>query len=778
MTSPRSPIYTGVAHSTLSDQAWFTTNWPGRAGPSEVEVGEIAGDKALRWQHLDAGSFPDQPDEIVVDADVAAEHGIAAGDKVGLRTSGGSPASYTVVGLIEPVKGLTFGPTMFVLDRPSLEWGFNRSAPELLLSARDGVSASDLAADVDSLDLDVHVMTTDEARLTVTSSLTDGVDLIGLMLKAFATVAMFVAALVITNTFAIVVAQRARDLALLRCVGGSRRQVLGSVVAEAALLGLVAAVVGTAFGIGAAALMVVVLNATALPVPMSIVAPTMGEVLVPVLAGLVVTVAAGLGPARRARQVSPLAALRPDLAISVRRPAGWIRVGLGLTLGALGAGALLRGMQTSSLAAGIAGGAVAFLGVLALTPLVVPALIRIVGGLRRLLPARLDGGIPATLAVANAVRNPRRTAATTSALLVGVTLIAMLTVGAASLSASAARTIDANNPVDLMVTGPEGISEAMVSQVSAVDGVESVAVLEGVTARAEGNDIPIAGLETGGAAVIRDAAMRSSVESGVALVPWQYAGLFPTAADGTITVATDDGKVRLRAENAALGGGPVVLPSSAMSELGNPTHAWGMWLRVDDAADPQSVMSAIDDAVASSEGDGSGVEVEGGYVERSSLDRALDIMLMISTGLLGLAVVIALVGVSNTLSLSVLERVRENALLRALGLTRAQQRLMLAGEAALMAAGGVDRGADARDRVRLGRHRHGDRESHREPRVPRDPVAAPCARRRDRDPGWTGRVRAARSPGGPNPAGTRPQLGLATLCSASCRGWERCTNAR
>ena len=96
-------------------------------------------------------------------------------------------------------------------------------------------------------------------------------------------------------------------------------------------------------------------------------------------------------------------------------------------------------------------------------------------------------------------------------------------------------------------------------------------------------------------------------------------------------------------------------------------------------------MCAIDDAIAASAGDDADVDVRGGYVERSGLDRALDIMLMISTGLLGLAVVIALFGVSNTLSLSVVERMRENALLRALGLTRAQQRLMLAGEAALMA---------------------------------------------------------------------------------------------
>ena len=136
------------------------------------------------------------------------------------------------------------------------------------------MSAEDLAAEVEALGLDVHVMTTDEARLTVTSSLTDGVDLIGLMLKAFAAVAMFVAALVITNTFAIVVAQRARIS--LSCDASAARAARCSARSSARRSCSVSSrpIIGTAAGIGAAALLVMVLNATALPVPMSIVAPT------------------------------------------------------------------------------------------------------------------------------------------------------------------------------------------------------------------------------------------------------------------------------------------------------------------------------------------------------------------------------------------------------------------------------------------------------------------------------------------------------------------------
>ena len=492
----------GVGGSTLSDQGWFTTIWPGGEVPSEVQVGEIAGDDALRWQRLDSGRFPGPSDEIVLDADEAAAHGVTAGDAIRLFTTPNGrqiatdqAAVYEVVGLTSPVKGLRFGPTMYLQDRPSLDWGIDRPAPELLLTTRDGVGPDELAAQVRDLGLDVAAITTDEAREEVTSSMTNDVDVIGLMLTAFAAVAMFVAALVIANTFAIVVAQRSRDLALLRCVGGSRRQVLGSVVGEAVVLGLLTAVIGTAAGIGSAALLVSILNATALPVPMSLVAPSPSDVLIPVLVGFVVTVVAGLGPARRARQLSPLAALRPELAVQVRTKAGWLRLVAGSGLAATGTVALLAGMRMSSLRIGMAGGVLAFVGVLVLAPFLVPPLIRLLGATRHTLPRAVNGGVPTTLAVANAVRNPRRTAATTSALLVGVTLIAMLTVGAASLSASATRSIDRSHPVDLMVSTADGLSNETADRLAAVDGVRSAVRLRGTEARVGASTVPVAGLD-------------------------------------------------------------------------------------------------------------------------------------------------------------------------------------------------------------------------------------------------------------------------------------------
>lgn len=674
---------TSVAAATVSDQAWYAATWPGADETSQVEVGEIAGPESLRWQRLHSGRFPEGQNEIVLDADLASEHGLQPGDRVDLA-AGTRPTRFDIVGLTEPVKGVRFGPVMYVQDRPSLGWGIDRAAPELLLGARDGASPDQLAADVRGLGLDVHVMTTDDAREQVTSSMTNDVDLIGLMLTAFAAVAMFVAALVIANTFAIVVAQRSRDLALLRCVGGSRRQVLGSVVGESIVLGLVTAVIGTAVGIGSAALLIVILNETALPVPMSLVRPSTAQVLIPVLAGFVVTVLAGIGPALRARRMSPLAALRPELGVPVRTRAGALRLAIGAALSLIGLSGLFAGMQASSLRIGIAAGAIGFVGVLVLSPFFVPSLIRAVGAVRRLLPHAVGGGVPANLAVANAVRNPRRTAATTSALLVGVTLISMLTVGAASLSASATRAIDRNHPVDLTVSAPNGLSASTIDQVGSVDGVESAVELRGFQAEVSAEPVQVAALHAADLGVIRDAELRATVESGTALVPANRFDLLPSGS-GRLEVHAGGAVVTVPATMTSIDAGPVVIPEADLERLGTDRRAWGLWLRIDDDADPQSVTNAIDDAIASSPEADQGVEVQGGYVERSGLDQALDVMLMISTGLLALAVVIALFGVSNTLSLSVVERIRENALLRALGLTRTQQRLMLAAEAALMA---------------------------------------------------------------------------------------------
>lgn len=675
----------GIGASTVADAAWFSTRWPRSVQPSEVQVGEVATDARLRWQRLESGRFPESADEVVVDGALAEEHGLEVGDVIELRRTDGRSLSGAMVGVTEPIEAGAYAARIFTIDRPVRAWGIDdRMPPELLLTAA-GVDPEELAGTIEALGLPAEVQTTDEARTQVRSSLTDDLDLLGLMLTAYAAVALFVSALVIANTFTIVVAQRSRDLALLRCVGGSRRQLLGSLLAEAVVLGLVTAAVGTAAGIGFAAALVTVLNHTALPFPMALAAPTMAGIVVPFVVGVVLTVVAGLGPAIRSRSISPLAALRADAGPGGRVSVGVARVVLGVLLAVGGLGLLGLGISRSSLVYGIAGGATAFLAVLAWAPVLAPAAVRVIDGVRRIVPRRFRGGVPTELAIANSVRHPRRTASTVSALLVGVTLISMLSVGASSLSASAGSAIDHNNPVDLTVTADDGLDEDLIDAVTSVSGVDAVAPLTGTRLRIGGSDVAVGGISSTELDVVGYLPLRSELAAGRAVVPLERSELLRGRAEGTLRVITDHGVVEVPAVLAPTGPGPVVMPAELVAELsgqGEP-RPWALWLRISSDTDPSSLMGDLRGVVRASEDPSAAVT--GGYVERSVLDRALDVMLLVASGLLGLAVVIALVGVGNTLSLSVLERAREHALLRALGLTRGQQRLMLAAEAAVVA---------------------------------------------------------------------------------------------
>ena len=262
----------------------------------------------------------------------------------------------------------------------------------------------------------------------------DALDTITNFLLGFAGVALFVGALVIANTFSILVAQRSRQLALLRCVGATRSQVFRTVIGEALLMGIVGGVVGVLGGGVFAFVLVQIGKGFKLGLDEFAITPT--GILVPLAIAIAITLFAAFRPALRATRVSPLAALQPQLVpIAGRRASLPVLIG-GAVLFAAGLAGLLYGAikpgyteatATTFVIVGIVGGVLNVVGVLMLGTVIVPALSRLVG----VIPARL-GGVPGQLAVENSRRNPSRATATASALLIGVTLITMATVGAAS----------------------------------------------------------------------------------------------------------------------------------------------------------------------------------------------------------------------------------------------------------------------------------------------------------------------------------------------------------
>ncbi|SDQ40822.1 FtsX-like permease family protein [Quadrisphaera sp. DSM 44207] len=684
---------------------------------------------ALRTSEVLEGALPEGPGGLALGADVAERLGAGVGDDVLVRTFDVDPAGGAVVHRDEPavVTGL-----LAVPGGPASGLAPALAAPEQVLAwagdatgeagapyeavhavAAEGTSPEELRAQVaGALEGRGAVARTaeEQARVAV-DSLTSGTDVLTGAVLAFAVLALFVAGLVITNTLAVLVAQRTRQLALLRCVGATRRQVRAGVLAEALATGLLASSAGVAVGTGLAAAAAAVLSRaqSSVPVPGSV-EVTATSVAVPVALGVLATLLAALAPARAATAVAPLAALRPPQAPDLRTRASRWRAASAALLVASGAALLGGGLALSPGGSGaglllaLGGGMLSFTGVLLGAVLVVP---RAVGALGRL--AALVGGGPARVAAANAVRDPRRTATTTSALLIGVTLVSCMAVGAASTQATLDEALDEQWPVDVSVSSaaapPTALEAALVRAVGAVDGVERAVglaearadvVLPG-GAGAEAADLPVRGVDPAAArAVVASPAALAPLADGVVVVPEALAADLGITSGQDLAISTAQGAgaaagtapgTVLRAQVTPLPGDGLVATAADLAALDPQAPTTRLWLRLDADADAVRVVDAVQDAV--SRAPDAAVLVEGSAAERAGFEQVIDTMLLVVVALLAVAVLIALIGVANTLSLSVLERTRESALLRALGLTRRQLRGMLALEGALVAGVGA-----------------------------------------------------------------------------------------
>lgn len=526
------------------------------------------------------------------------------------------------------------------------------------------------------------VLTASEASDQRVREFTRGSEQLAAMLLAFGAVAVIVAGLVVANTFAILVAQRTRQLALLRTVGATQGQVFRTVLAEAAVLGLVSALVG--LGLGAAAVAGIAPLSQGNPVlAIDGLAIAPRDIVLPLVVGVALAVGAALIPARQATRVPPLAAMRPQVATAVDprvrqgRPVVALVVTLsGFVILVAGAVALPLANVAASLSVlvGIAGGLLSVAGVLALGRRIVPVLARLLGaGLRR------AGGLPAELAADNAVRNPGRAAATTGALLVGVTLVTMMTVGAATGQASIEADLARHYPMDVEVTSWELLSDAQVELAATLPDVAASTVLLSSSATTEdGQWVPLRGMEPDSAGVLRAPIDLGQLTDGVLLV-----GPEMKLPDGVpITLTGAERQVTLTvAVNPRADGLNAVTPAT-MAQL-DPHPMRSLGVRLVDGVDPVGAVARVGAALGEV---GPGVDVNSVAERRVQVQQMIDTVLLVVLGLLAVAVVIAVVGIGNTLALSVHERRQESGLLRAMGLTRGQLRASLGWEAVLLAA--------------------------------------------------------------------------------------------
>lgn len=686
---------------------------------------------------LVSGSLPTSPGDLVLYEAVAGRLGVDVGSPVRVLITS-LPTDDAPVPVREDVAGLVVGlvagevnpvtDTADVLAGGDDVLAWSRLPTEglyssLLVVAAPGTSPEQLREEVETAlqphaagGLELTVRTADdEASLTV-DALAGGDDVLTSIGLAFGALALFVAGLVIANTFSVLVAQRTRQLALLRCVGATRVQVLGSVLLEASVLGLVASAVGVAAGTGLLAAATAVLRSIdVLEVGPVVLVPTAQSVLLPVLLGTVVTLVAAVVPAREATRVGPLAAMRPAVAPAFDTSRTRVALAMGMFVGgtALVAGGVwLAGTGADGgLLLAVPGAALSFAGVLVGAVLVVPVVIGVVG---RAVAAATGSGVT-RLAAVNAVRDPRRTASTASSLLIGVTLVTTVLVGAATTSASITTALDRASPLDVVVgrspqpPQPHGLDggnsgagsgvrapalpPGLVAGVAGVDGVTAAVGVRSVSTIVGAADVTVVGVDAAQArSVVADPVVLAPLRPGAAVVSAAVAQDLDLQ-DGAELVLSAGGPSRsLRVVVTGFDHNAVLVSGTDLDAIAPGAPFTQVWAALEGGADPVLISTEVTDLVdASTEGtelEGA-VPVMGEAIERAGRQQIIDTLLLVVLALLGIAVVTAVVGVTNTLSLSVLERSRESAVLRVLGLTRAQLHSMLAVEGVLLASSAV-----------------------------------------------------------------------------------------
>jgi len=668
----------------------------GSSGPPRFGAGWVTQPGSLI--ELRAGRPPAADDEIVIDAGLARTSGYGIGDRVDVITL--QPRqTFTVVGIVGYQGGRdSLGGETTVIFTTARAQELMLGAPGQYTSvevhAQPGVSPATLRDRIAAaLGPGYETQTGAEAAKASAASVQGFVGILKTGLAVFALIGLFTGAFLIFNTFSMLVAQRTRELALYRSFGASRGQVNRSVLAEAVLLGAVSAVIGLGLGLLVGWLLKTLLTSFShvdLPVSGVVVRPYV--VVVTLLVGIGFTVAAALVPSLRASRVSPLAAMRdaatPDRPLRRLTIAGALVLALGVVLLALKLTGTVKG-QNALLLGG--GAAVAFLGVAMLAPVISRPVTAVIG--------RVFGtGVAGRLGVRNTGRNPRRTAVTAAALMIGVALATGAGVFAASVKAGISDVFRSDLHAQLAVTTDPGGSQLAgfpvdaTSRITAIPGVASaVAVqadiveLNGAQQSAAATDLTSAKIIFG---MVAAGGRLDPLSAGEFVVDARYAKDHGLSLGQTVPLRTARGgasTVRLvgvYADNKVVSG-PLLSPADAAG-FRSPAAQAG-YVQVAPGASVDEVHQALDALFA----DNPEVTVLTTDAVVKQASRFLDIVLAILNVLLGLTILVAVLGVINTLLLSVFERTREIGLIRAIGMRRGQLARMITVESILISVFGA-----------------------------------------------------------------------------------------
>jgi putative ABC transport system permease protein len=649
---------------------------------------------------LKEGRWASGPNEVVLDSGTAEDEGYGIGEQVPIATL--APLrEFEVVGVaqypgVESIGGATFA----VFDVPTAQSLLDQEGKldAISVGATAGVTPEQLVTDLESaLPQTVQARTGADQAEEESSEIGTFTTIIRYFLLSFGAIALFVGAFVIFNTLSMTVAQRTRELATLRTIGASRRQVLGSVMIEAFVIGLFASVTGLFLGL----LLAVGLNALfkllEVELPTTSLELTTGAVIASLAVGIGITLLAGLAPAIRATRVPPISAVREGATLPPSRLSRyWPYVAIvliALAVALLGYSLFADDIEVVQRLLAIAFGVLSlFVGVALLSSRLVRPLAALVGW-----PARRIGGTAGRLAQGNALRNPGRTAATAAALMIGIALVTFVAVLGAGLRDSNRQAIEDQIRADLIITSEDGYSPFVAGATEAAAEAEPVEVVTEVreeVARIAGSGNDISGIDpdritTGYAFDWKEGSDETLAELGEtgALVTDDFAEDKDLSVGDTFTVEAPGGN---QAEFEVKGIvdpppfypllGVVTVPNEAFDSLFDVERNQYTFIKATGGG-TEANRDAVDTALAKFPD--ARVQTRQEWIDKE--DREIQQFLSMLYILLALSVIVSVAGIINTLILAVFERTRELGMLRAVGMTRRQVRRMIRHESIITA---------------------------------------------------------------------------------------------
>ncbi|MER7049473.1 ABC transporter permease [Streptomyces jumonjinensis] len=644
------------------------------------------------------GAAPAKNGQVALDKATADKGDYRVGDTVRVATTG-PVKEYALSGVFTTEDGaVNAGGSLVLFDTAEAQRLYAKPGVfhDINVSAKSGFSDEKLLASVKPLlpkdaDAQTGAALADQEAKDIKQGMTN----LNTMLLAFAAIALFVGVFLIANTFTMLVAQRTRELALLRAVGASRRQVKRSVVLEALLVGAIASVVGFVLGLGLAVGLRSAMSAFEVQIPAGPLVVSPLAVFAALAVGILITVLAAWLPARRAAKIAPVAAMSSVHAAATSKSLV-VRNSIGGVLTLAGVVAVFAGAASGGGNGRMMIGAGAFLALLGVMVLI-PLLSRPVIALARPLLNRLFG-VAGKLAGQNAVRNPRRTGATASALAIGLTLVTGLTVIGVTVGQAIDKSTTSNVRADYLVTMASGdaVDSSAVTALEKAKGAVGVSPQQALMFKVEGDYTSASAVSaqdmekvfnlktvTGSLDTLADGGL-AVAEKTAESNGWQ--------AGDTVTVAFEkDGRAT---EKKKLTIGAVfednemvssyVLATDLVAPYYEKPDIREVWVKMDGgetAANEQALVDAL--------GDNPAMNIMDKQDIRNMFGGLINTMLNIMYGLLGMALIIAILGVVNTLAMSVFERQQEIGMLRAIGLDRARVKRMIRLEAVVISLFGA-----------------------------------------------------------------------------------------